>query len=246
MAIVEIKTLLLVAALALVSLGVGYFIYLKTRPKRQTWRARVFQLGDGITEVVRNDKGDIISELKLKQLIPYCKDFIEKLEKEGQDIYRLVGLNKNVGTVTNNIVHNWSKENKEVDVLIDQENCVLLKNGWDEKTGTAVFRPMPFSRISLIKNEIVMRKERLEENKSAWEKIVQFAMIILLVLGLVAISYFTTNAFVKISTNINSAEIKMAEIQKNVSMDIRKMQDILLASQVTKPGEHPVGMVNQT
>jgi hypothetical protein len=246
MAIVEIKTLLIVAALALISLGIGYFIYLKTRPKKQTWRARVFQLGDGITEVVRDKGGNIISELKLKQLLPYCKDFIEKIEKEGQDIYHLVGLNKTVGTVTNNVVNNWSKDNKEVDVLIDQENCVLLKGGWDEKTGTHIFRPMPSSRINLIKTEIITRKARLEEQKNAWENIIKFGMIILLVLGMVAISYITVNGYVKIGSMLSSSTEKTIQIQKNISMDIRKMQDILLASQVTKPQTRPVGMVNNT
>lgn len=246
MAMLEIKTVLLVITLALVSLAIGYFIYLTTRPKKLTWRAKVYQLGDGISEVVRNEKGEIISTLQLRQLIPYAKDILERTEKDGQTIFKLVHLNKVTGEVTNNVVDVWAKDYKEVHVLIDQENCVILKKGWDVVTGTAIFRPMTFSRINLIKNEIVLRKQRLDQEKNAWENIIKFGMIILLVLGMVAISYITINGYVKISSMQTSASSMNVQILKNITMDIRKMEDILLASQMVKPEQHPVGMVNQT
>ena len=49
--------------------GIAYFLWLKTRPKKETWIARVWRLGEGIRQPLIDKKGNMLSELKLHELL---------------------------------------------------------------------------------------------------------------------------------------------------------------------------------
>ena len=71
--------------------GLGYFLWIKSRPKKQTWVAEVYQLTEGVRQPQINKEGKVISKLTLHDLKPYALDVLERLELgEGRnDIFRL-------------------------------------------------------------------------------------------------------------------------------------------------------------
>ena len=85
--------------------GLGYLIFLKTRPKKETWNARIYQLGEGVREPKRDKEGKIITDIKLQDLKPYGKDILEKVEKgKGITVWRLQKLNKTTPAVEGDVV----------------------------------------------------------------------------------------------------------------------------------------------
>ena len=73
----------LTIVISIVAIGGGYLIWMYTRPKKMAWDARVYQLGDGIIPPPRDEEGNFISDIKLRDLRPYAKDVLERIEKEG-------------------------------------------------------------------------------------------------------------------------------------------------------------------
>ena len=100
--------------------GLGYWLWLKTRPKKETWNAKIFQLGEGVRPPKVDPKtGQILSDLQLQDLIPYAKDIIEKIVKQpGIIIYRLQKLNKVTPAIESNIVEHWGDHDNEVSCLL--------------------------------------------------------------------------------------------------------------------------------
>jgi hypothetical protein len=50
--------------------GVGFILYIKSRPKKRTFKANVYRLSDGVTESIKDKHGNIISDIKLNELLP--------------------------------------------------------------------------------------------------------------------------------------------------------------------------------
>jgi len=185
--------------------GVAYLIYVKTRPKKETWKAKIYQLGKGVTSPEKDKDGNIISDVSLKDLIPYATDTLEKVEKaHGITIYRLQKLNKATPAVESGVVDYWGAGNKEVHVLLEKGGCTLLRKGYDYKSGGIVFNPLTHSRINLIKSELAIRKDRLQKEKDILQAITPWIVAGIMVLGLVAIAYVMISGFVKISDNLES------------------------------------------
>ena len=159
---------LMVAVFIVVAMGggIGYFLWIKSRPKKESWIAKVYQLGEGIRPPQLNDKGEIVSDLKLQDLRPYRTDTLEKVEKgTGITVYRLVTMNKVTPAVTSDVVEYWGEGKREVSILLHEDGCTLLKKGYDKVTGEAIFNPLSHSRINLIKGETAIRKDRLQKEK---------------------------------------------------------------------------------
>jgi len=132
-----------------VGFGVGYWIFLGTKSKKITWKALVYQLGDGKIDYDHRELG----ELK-----PYVEDIIERVEKKnGATHFWLQGLKKATPVVSADCVEVWPK-NRIVKVLLQEDTCTLLKSGYDKTIGGQIFKPMPHDRINMIKNRAV-RKE---------------------------------------------------------------------------------------
>lgn len=190
----------------------GYFIWLKTRPKKEIWHARVYQLSDGIRSP-RMAKGEIVGNLKLQDLRPYAMDILEKVEKEkGIVVYYLQKLNKTTPAVESDVVEYWGEGKKEVSVLLDKGGCTLLKKGYDKESGEAIFDPLPHSRINLIKSEMAVRKNRLQKEKDILQAITPWIVAGICMLGLVAIAYVQVDGFIQVSENLEVASENMASI----------------------------------
>lgn len=205
--------------ITLVGGGIGWLIWMRTRPKKQSWRARIYTVGSAIQPPIRDKKGRIISDLKLKDLKPYGRDIAERIEKNtGIVIYRLRTLGKTLPTVTNDTVEVWGGNDlPEITVLLDGETCTLLRRGFDTNTKNIVFNPMPHDRINMLKSEMASRHDRLRKEKDILQAITPWIVTGILVMGLVGIAYFMGNSFVAMSENNKVAVENSAGIQKEIS-----------------------------
>lgn len=195
------------ALITIVGGGIGYFLYLKTRPKKETWIAEVYQIGEGIREPKLNKKGEPITPIKLNDLRPYALDTLEKIDKEpGITIYRLQKLNKTTPAVTGDVVDYWGEGKKKVVVLLHKGGCTLLKKGYDNSSGEIIFNPLPHSRINIIKEEMAIRKDRLHKEKDILQAITPWIIAGICMLGLVALAYVMIEGFITISENIQRVE----------------------------------------
>lgn len=192
--------------------GVGFWIWYLTRPKKITWKARCYQIGDGVKPIIKDKTGKIISDLKLTDLKPYATDVLEKtIRGHGRTIFRLQKLNITTPEVTADCVEYWGENNKIVDILIDGENATILKKGYDKRTGTEIFRPMRQDRINTITENMLLKKDRLTKEKDILTAITPWVVTGMAVIGLVLITYIIGNALLKIS-EVNSEGLnKIAE-----------------------------------
>lgn len=195
---------LVITISAVVILGGGgfYIVWLMTRPPKMTWSARVYQLGSGVKPVLKDEKGNILSNIKLSDLKPYCKDVLERIERaKGITIYRLVMLNKVTPAVTQDNVDYWGQKDKEVSVLIEGDTCTILKKGYD-RDASLVFSPMPHDRSNMIREEMAIADERTKKPKDILEAITPWIVTGICILGLIAIAYFLGQGWVEASKNI--------------------------------------------
>ena len=212
--------------------GIAYFLYLKTRPKKETWVAKIYQVGEGVREPKRDKKGKILVTLKIRDLRPYASDVLEKIDKPpGITIYRLQKLNKTTPAVTGDVVDYWGEGKKEVAVLLHKGSCTLLKKGYSKETGEIIFDPLPHSRINIIKEEMSIRKDRLQKEKDILQAITPWIVAGICMLGLVALAYIMVEGFIEISDNI--AQVTEGECAK---IDVSKLKN-----QVT-PEPHDLGV----
>ncbi len=200
-----VQLVIIVTIITIVGGGGAYLFWVKTRPKKQTWNAKVYQLGKGVTEPKKDKKGNVISDIKLQDLIPYSKDILEKIDKEHDTIYyQLQKLKKTTPAPEDGTVEYWGKGLKEVSVLYHKDGCTLLKKGYDKVTGEEIFDPLPHSRVNIIKGEMGLRKNRLHEKKDILQAISPWIVAGIVIMGLVGISYLQGEAYIKVSENLKT------------------------------------------
>lgn len=215
----DVKMIIIVALVIFVILaiggGIGFWIWIVSRPKKMTWQAQVYQIGDGVIKY-QKIKDKYVRGYKLRELKPYTTDIIEKINKKsGATHYWLQKLKKPTPAVTADCVEVWGEKKKVVRVLLEGDSCTLLKSGYDSKIGSYLFRPMPHDRINMIKTEISERKARIEDTKDILTAITPFVVVGIAILGLVAMTYFIAQAGVKVASTLENLqeESKDAQIQ---------------------------------
>lgn len=221
---------LVIATIVVMGLGGagGYLIWIFTRPKKQTWSARVYQLGDGVREPIIDKKGKVISTLKLNDLKPYAIDVIEKINKApGITIYRLQKLNKTTPSITADVVDYWGEKRKEVAVLLLKDSTTLLKKGYDKFTGEAIFRPLSYDRVNMMKSEMAIRKDRLQKQKDILQAITPWIVAGITILGLVAITYVLVQGYIEIVEKSNEA----VKYSADKLLEVERMRQGTLPSQ---------------
>lgn len=239
---VNVLAIVLISFAVMVLGGGGFYLFwLFTRPKKITWQANVYQIGEGVKPPIKNKKGVILSEIKLNDLRPYTKDVIEKIEKKGGvAYYHLAKLGKTVPPVTSDVVEFWGEKQKFVDVLIHEDTCTLLKKGYDGKAGQEIFTPLPHSRINQIKSEILIRKERLQEKKDILQAITPWIVTGISIMGLVAMTYFVAQAAIEMTENIKAAQIYAADRSVEVAGIYRdSLMGVFPDKQLVKEEEPP-------
>lgn len=187
--------------------GIAYYVWIKTRKKKETWNARIYQLGDGVRQIEQTVDGKKVkSSIKLKDLKPLGKDVLEKIEKDpGITVYRLQKRNRTTPEVNSGYVELWSNQDREVDVLFYNGSYTLMKKGFDAVTGEMIFNPMPLSRINMMKSEMAIRKDRLVKEKDILQAITPWIVAGMSMLTLVALFYLGVQGMVEISENLAEA-----------------------------------------
>jgi hypothetical protein len=196
--------------------GGMYILWLKTRPKKVTWFAEIYQLGSGVRKTVKKDKeGNIKTSFKLKDLRPYAQDILEKIERApGITIHRLQKLHKVTPAVEGDCVDYWGKGKKKVSVLLDKGECTLLKKGYNTELGELIFDPLPQSRINTIKGEMAIRRERLHKEKDILQAITPWVVTGICMMGLICFIYITIEGYIKIAENMEQATENMLAIEE--------------------------------
>lgn len=205
----------------LVIIGVGgggaYILWLITRPKKLTWKAKIYQLGEGIKPPIRDKKGNILSDIKLSDLKPFAKDIVERIEKDpGITVYRLIKLNKIVPAVTSDVVEYWGSKDKEVSILCENDSYTILKKGYDRSAG-AIFRPMQSDRINMIKSEMAIRKDRLHKEKDILQAITPWIVTGICMLGLVGICYISVDGYLTMQEKMTAGQIEISKNLESIS-----------------------------
>lgn len=195
-----IVTIIIVVLVVLV-LGGGFMVllFMNGKPKKQVWRAKVYQLGDGIIKLDRRQGKNRVT-YRLSDLKPYTIDQVIKIDKkDGATHYWLTKLKKPVPVVTADCVEVFGQKEKEVKVLLEEDSCTLLKMGYDRTIGNMIFRPMDHDRINMIKTELSERNARIENTKDVLAAITPFIVAGIAMIGLVVIAYFNAQGGIKIA-----------------------------------------------
>lgn len=182
----------------------GYFIWVKSRPVKKTWKAKIYTLSGG----ARVDKD---GEYNIKDLKPYSQDLIEEIHRKKGTFYRLKKLKLIVDSVPVDLVEVWSSEHKEVSLLLQDGVCSYLKKGFDESNSEEKFEPMPYSRVNLIKGEIATRQERIDNKKDVLTALAPFVALALAFFFVIAVIYIGVNGQVESSANIKEANKLLAD-----------------------------------
>ena len=218
--------------------GLGYLIWVKTRPKKQVWKARVYQLGESTHTEYRKKGKEIVGEYELNDLKPFAMDFLEKIEREpGLTIYRLQKLNKVCPEVNSDYVERWGDKERYVNVLYHKGECTLLKKGYDPLVGNALFKPMSHEKINLIKSEMAIRKERLNKSKDILQAISPFVTVGLALIALVAIVYLSVQGAVEIAELNKESATQISGALSNTMDQLQKLTDLQTGVEIV-PGQN--------
>lgn len=197
----------IIAGVLLLGGGFGYLFYLFTRPKKMAWEARIWQLADGVQK-----KGN----WTLKDLRPYTKDILERIEPEpGNVIHRLQNLGKTCPKPTSGTIEKWGQK-PEVNVLYHESGCTLLTKGYDAETGNMIFSPLSHETASMIMSEMATKKSKLDKEKTTLEAITPWVVTGIMAVTLIVATYIVTQGLLKIADQ-NAAITKYAS-DKNVEV----------------------------
>jgi len=214
------------AVLSIIAVAIGYFAFLKTRPKKMTWKAEVFQLGEGIKPFKRDKDGNILSKVKLSELKPYTKDIIERTEEaHGIIVFRLAKLNKVTAPITQDVVDYWGDQDKRVSVVMIDGTPAILKKGYDRTCGEIIFDPVPHDKMNMVTSEISIRKSRKKEKKDILEAISPWVVTCILMITVFAIAYLSFDTMEKVSDNLRIAEEKFASNQLKIAEIYEKVEN---------------------
>ena len=210
--------------LAGIVFGGAYWFYIASRPRKQTWNAKVYTLSEGVRPKIVNKHGEIVCDLELNDLRPYAIDIVEKKYKgKGIEVYFLQKLKKTIPPIVNDLVEKWGKF-EEVNILLHEENCTLLRKGYDKKSGDMIYNPIPYDRMSMIDNQIAIRDDKFQvKTKDLLTALAPYFLGALVFVALIANGYFLSDMYTKTSADrVAIAE----EFTKSSDTVARKLGDI--------------------
>lgn len=214
----DIVTIIMIVVIGFIVLaiagGFAFWIYLSMRPKKMTWKAKIYQIGDG--EIKYLDK------YRLGDLKTYTEDIIEKIDKKnGATHYWLQKMKKAVPVVTADCVEVWGPNKKEVKVLLQEDTCTLLKAGYDKNIGEIIFRPTDHDRINMIKTELSERKERIQNQKDILAALAPYFAISAALIALVIAIYIIVQGALESAENNREGSALVAS-------SVNKLSDAML------------------
>ena len=199
---------------SVLTLGISYFIWLGTRPKKIVWIADVYTKSDGVSSVKDNEGNEVYS---INDLKPFTRDFLEKTTIGYKEIYRLQKLNKTTPAVQNECVEIWGRE-KRVSVLLDNDSCTILKKGFDSERGKQIFNPIPYDTQNLITNQITIKKAQLRQEKNIWQAIVPYIAIIGGLMLIFFLAYSTLSFYLDLGKQVDENIIAREQFSKEIAI----------------------------
>jgi len=182
--------------------GLGVLFYYRTRPKQETWIAYVYGVGEGVKEISKDKDGNVINTFKLQDLIPYKKDVLVKLNKaHAVTIYKLSALGHTTQQPSPDSVDVWGNGERIVKVLLVGNNATILKKGYDNVSGNAIFRPMPRETLEMVISEAETKTDDLEESKNFLQQALPWIGVGIMFGSLIAVSYFNAQGIIMASQN---------------------------------------------
>lgn len=214
---IELNTFVVVIGMALASLSIGYAIWRWTHPKKMSWIARIYTLGDGVREIDTTKDG--IINYKLSDLRPYMMDTLTRdIVNHGVEVYKLQKLQRTTPAVTEDVVEIWSEKTQIVNVLYHGGSCTLLKKGYAKDAGEMIWHPMSFDRTNALMSDMTIRKDRRQSKKDLLTALQPYFVTTLMFMVLIGMVMMQTNAVIKI------------EEQRTAQDAIRKAENVEIAT----------------
>lgn len=219
-----IGTIGIMFGVLILGLGIGFAIWMYSRPKKQTWNALIWQVTGAVYETLKGSDGKDITGLNLSELKLYGTDTLIKDSSitKGITVFKLSRLQRTVRDVTPDCVTNYGEKiGKYVDILYVGDSCTVLRSAYNNETGRRIWNPMPYDRINALKNDIEVRKSRIVKKADILAQILPYAAIIvsmMFIIGIAYMSFASAKDVAKESTKqasiLNEGMIKVAEINR--------------------------------
>lgn len=203
--------------------GLGLLFWFKTRKKQETWTAYVYGVGEGVKEINKDSKGNIINKLKLQDLIPYKKDVLVKINKaHAITVYKLSALGHTTQQPVPDSVDVWGNGERVISILLVGNNATILKKGYDTVTGEAIFRPMPRETLEMVISEAEIKTNDLEDEKGLLQQALPWVGVGIMFIALVAVAYFNAQGIVEASKHNEAGAKYLADTVKKSTEAFRE------------------------
>lgn len=229
--------IIVIIAVIVIGGGLGLLLYFRMQPKRETWTAYVYGVGEGVKNITTDKGGNLIGTFKLKDLIPYKKDVLIKLNKaHGVTVYKLSGLGLTTQQPSPDAVDVWGNGERVIDVLVVGNNATILKKGYDTDLGEQIFRPMPRELLEMVISEAEIKINDIDGEKSLIQQILPWIGLGMMVLGIVASAYLNGQAIIESSKRFEASNKyttdTMKELVEATRADIKAQRDA--STQITE------------
>lgn len=197
--------------------AVGYFIWIKTRPKKLSWKAKVYKRGSGVFQLTDKQGNNI--GYKLSDLKPYAVDtLVRDSPKPGIVHHNLVTLKMKTPAVTADCEENWGTH-KEIAVLVEGDSATLMTRAYDEEVSAQIFRPLPYENVAMLKQEISEQKERVAPEKDVLIALMPYVSLAVVCMMLIAIAYIGFNGAVEAVQTFDATTQRVIEHQERILDD---------------------------
>jgi len=226
---------LITGLVTLVGGGAGYLIWLKSRPKKKHYTAKIYTIAEG-KSFKRLKKG---GSIKLNELTPYGTDSVEILNRKGITVTRLKGLKKIISSIPPGSVENWGKDEKIVNLIYHKSEIHILKKRFDQENNLLIFDPLPQSRVNMIKTEIIERHNRLKDDKDLLAAVTPWIVAGIIIVGLIAVSWITTEGYIKIANSNRGAAEDNRIAMESAQSTLTEVTSVLMAVSGTPSAKVP-------
>ena len=224
-------TILITIGVSIPAIGIGYFLWYMTRPKKKTWNAYVWKLTDGVLPSPLDKEGNKIRNYELSDLRFYGIDKLVKEEKEkGVTVYKLIKLNRTVTEPKgeSELINKLNKSTGFVNVIYNEDSCNLVNAGYDKNTSNLIWNPLPYDRMTSLKNDIAVRRDRIAKKKDILQVIMPYVAIVVSLIAIIGMVYISVNGGIKIAEEQTTQTEMLIEAQKEMQeMNKQMLIDIL-------------------
>lgn len=201
--------IIVIFAVLIVGGGLGLLFFYRTRPKRETWTAYVYGVGEGVKEISIDKDGNPVGKFKLKDLIPYKKDILLKLNRaHGVTVYKLASLGYTTQQPSPDAVDLWGNGERVVNVLLIGNNATILRQGYDVDLGERIFRPMPRERLEMCISEAEIKINEMDDQRGLLQQVLPWIGVGIMAMAFVGVAYFMGQGIIEGSKH-NEAGAKM-------------------------------------